>query len=122
MARDTTKNGKAFEYACLEALRVEFSRSQRVCVLDSEQLHTAERCYLSLKSSVRSEMCKAASAMKRVLVRLEPKLRNCRDGDVLSLSLQSDERVSPAMFEMFFACVYQTNGKSAFHANTTTLR
>ena len=92
MARDTTKNGKAFEYACLEALRVEFSRSQRVCVLDSEQLHTAERCYLSLKSSVRSEMCKAASAMKRVLVRLEPKLRNCRDGDVLSLSLQSDER------------------------------
>ena len=93
MARDTTKNGKAFEYACLEALRVEFSRSQRVCVLDSEQLHTAERCYLSLKSSVRSEMCKAASAMKRVLVRLEPKLRNCRDGDVLSLSLQSDERL-----------------------------
>ena len=92
MARDTTKNGKAFEYACLEALRGEFSRSQRVCVLDSEQLHTAERCYLSLKSSVRSEMCKAASAMKRVLVRLEPKLRNCKDGDVLSLSLQSDER------------------------------
>ncbi len=30
--------------------------------------------------------------MKRVLVRLEPKLRNCKDGDVLSLSLQSDER------------------------------
>jgi len=92
MARDTTKNGKAFEYACLEALRVEFSRSQRVSVIDSEQLHTAERCYLSLKSSTQSEMCKAASAMKRVLVRLEPKLRNCKDGDVLSLSLQSDER------------------------------
>jgi len=92
MARDTTKNGKAFEYACLEALRAEFSRSQHVCVIDSEQLHTAERCYLSLGSRVQSEMRKAASAMKRVLVRLEPKLRNCRDGDVLSLSLQSDER------------------------------
>lgn len=90
MAQDTTKNGKAFEYACLSALHAAFSASQHVKVVDSPQLHTARECYETLAPTVRHNMCLAAEAMKRVIVRLEPKLENFRRGDVLTLALQSD--------------------------------
>lgn len=90
MAQDTTKNGKAFEYACLSALRDAFSKSQSIRVIDSPQLQTARGCFESLASSVRHNMRLAAEAMKRVIVRLEPKLEKCSRGDVLTLALQSD--------------------------------
>lgn len=77
MAQDTTKNGKAFEYACLSALRDAFSKSQSIRVIDSPQLQTARGCFESLASNVRHNMRLAAEAMKRVIVRLEPKLENC---------------------------------------------
>ena len=92
MAQDTMVNGKAFEYACLIALRDAFSARQRVCVEDSSQLQTARRCFETLDGMKRADMMLAAEAMSRVLVRLEPKLTNCRDGDILTLCLQSDER------------------------------
>ena len=92
MAQDTMRNGKAFEYACLSALRVSLSSRQRVCVVQSDQLKTAIGCYQSLTASEQDTMRLAAMAMERVLVRLEPRLANCRANDVLTLSLQSDER------------------------------
>lgn len=92
MAQDTMVNGKAFEYACLKALRDGFASRQRVCVVDSGQLQTARRCFETLDGGKRGNMMLAAEAMCRVLVRLEPKLVYCRDGDILTLCLQSDER------------------------------
>ena len=92
MAHDTTKNGKAFEYACLEALKDAFTPYQQVCVNDSAQLRTARHCYESLEMNARHDMRLAAEAMKRVIVRLEPKLENFNTGDVLTLALQSDQR------------------------------
>ena len=92
MAHDTMKNGKAFEYACLTALRDAFSSVQNVCVIDSPQLRTAKDCYDTLTQNVRRDMRLAAEAMKRVLVRLEPKLENFKHGDVLTLALQNDQR------------------------------
>ena len=92
MAQDTMKNGKAFEYACLVALRDAFATKQRVCVMNSPQLATARNCYETLPTVVQRDMRLAAEAMKRVLVRLEPKLENCKANDVLTLALQSDQR------------------------------
>ncbi len=92
MAQDTTRNGKAFEYACIESLRTAFAPSQKVHVMDSNQLRTARKCYWSIESGKRADMRLAAEAMGRVIVRLEPKLENFKPGDVLTLALQSDER------------------------------
>ncbi|MBQ6142459.1 MAG: HaeIII family restriction endonuclease [Kiritimatiellae bacterium] len=92
MAQDTTKNGKAFEYACLLALQNAFVKTQNVCVDDSPQLRTAKNCYLSLTLKSRRDMSLAAEAMRRVIVRLEPKLENFKDGDILTLALQGDQR------------------------------
>ncbi len=92
MAQDTMKNGKAFEYACFVALRDTFVTKQKVCVIDSPQLRTARTCYETLEANVRQDMRLAAEAMKRILVRLEPKLENFRHGDILTLALQSDQK------------------------------
>ena len=71
MAQDTTRNGKAFEYACIESLRAAFAPSQKVHVMDSNQLRTARKCYWSIESGKRADMRLAAEAMGRVIVRSE---------------------------------------------------
>lgn len=92
MSQNTMQNGKAFEYACLTALNDKFSAYQNVNVIDSAQLRTARACYEALSLKARRDMCLAAEAMRRVIVRLEPKLENFRQDDVLTLALQSDQR------------------------------
>lgn len=85
-----TNNGKAFEYACLEALYNAFHFDQEVVVIDSPQYLTAKHFYEGLSPDLRYDLDSAASAAIRVIVRLEPNLQYPNNNGVLTLTLQTD--------------------------------
>lgn len=88
MAKQTTL-GKAFEYACVEALRNRYATIQEVVVSETPQMETARQCFL--EAGEQAENLKSgAKAAVNVIDRLEPRLRDA-DGDTpLILSVQAD--------------------------------
>jgi len=83
--------GKAFEYACLDALRRHLSSSQEIVVTENESVHHAEDAYNTMQSDVQGNMRLAAEAAVKVLVRLEPQLENPLRNVPLLLEIQPDK-------------------------------
>ena len=87
-----TKNGKAFEYACLDALNRALSPSQSIVVESTPPLKTASTAYKNASSLMQDKLSKAADAAARVVVRLEPQLEYPDKNKPLYLSLQTDAK------------------------------
>ena len=84
------KNGKAFEYACLNSLFLSLSPNQEVFIESTVQLETAHQAYLSASNEMRSKLVMAANAATRVITRLEPQLEYPEKNIPLYLSIQAD--------------------------------
>jgi len=87
-----TKNGKAFEYACLKSLQALLPAAQGAQIKETAQLETARRSFHTAPASLRDKLEKAASAAARVIARLEPQIEFPGSSAPLCLSLQSDAR------------------------------
>ena len=87
-----TRNGKAFGYACLNAVYKTLSASQDVVIETTKQLETAHNLYTNAPNSLRSSLDEAANAASRVVIRLEPQLSYPDGNSPLFLSLQSDAK------------------------------
>ena len=85
-----TKNGKAFEYACIVALYGELNYFGKVEIEESAQLVTARNLYKSVDFGMKESLNKAAKAAIRVIKRLEPQLWNANGNEPLYLSIQPD--------------------------------
>ncbi|HBI62499.1 MAG TPA: HaeIII family restriction endonuclease [Lachnospiraceae bacterium] len=85
-----TKNGKAFEYACVVALYKSLNSNQQVTIADSAQVETAKKLYDSISEGMKQSLDAAAYAAVRVIFQLEPQLWNACGNDPLYLSLQAD--------------------------------
>ena len=85
-----TKNGKAFEYACVVALYKSLNSNQRVTIVDSAQVETAKKLYDSISEDMQQSLDAAAYAAVRIILQLEPQLWNACGNEPLYLSLQAD--------------------------------
>ncbi|NMA66806.1 MAG: HaeIII family restriction endonuclease, partial [Clostridiaceae bacterium] len=81
--------GKAFEYACLIAMRNQ-SQDQHVHVSHTSSLLVAQEAFNVLPPSLQNDMLQAADAAARVIIRLEPYLQHPNGYDPLHLILQED--------------------------------
>ena len=90
MAGIQTSNGKAFEYACADALFRMLSSTQEVVIDDSPQLQTAKDFYDNADLELMQNITSAADAATRVIERLEPQLSYPEGNTPLHISLQSD--------------------------------
>ena len=91
MALSNTEYGKAYEYACLLALRDHLSRrtTGMVTIVDSEAYRTARTAFdKATREGVSLNLTRAANAAARVILRLEPQLQHGDDG--LALTIQTD--------------------------------
>ncbi len=91
MALSNTESGKAYEYACLAALRDQLSgkTSGMVTIVDSEAYQTARKAFdKATREGVANHLICAGHAATRVILRLEPQLQY-GDG-ALALAIQSD--------------------------------
>lgn len=91
MALSNTEYGKAYEYACLLALRDHLSGRAEgmVTVAASEAYTTAQTAFdKAEREGVASNLMRAANAAARVILRLEPQLRY--GNGALSLAIQTD--------------------------------
>jgi hypothetical protein len=87
-----TSNGKAFEYACAQALHSRLSVEQPVVVVHSAPFVTAQDFFLAAAPPLQDKLKKAADAAARVICRLEPQLAYPEHNTPLFLSLQSDAK------------------------------
>ena len=85
-----TANGKAFEYACLLALRNALQAYEDIQIDDSPQMQTARNLYSNMSDECQNELLRAANAAARVIIRLEPQLLYPYDNIPLCLSIQAD--------------------------------
>ena len=85
-----TSNGKAFEYACVDAIYRRLSCDQEVVIEDTPQLRTAKEFFDRAPETLKDNIIKAADAASRVIIRLEPQLTFPEDNSPLFLSLQTD--------------------------------
>ena len=85
-----TKNGKAFEYACIISLYDKLNEHGNVEIEESSQLKTAQSLYEEIDGEMKRSLDKAAKAAVRVISRLEPQLWNANGNEPLYLSIQPD--------------------------------
>ena len=93
MSLTNTEYGKAYEYACLVALKKHIAETAGTSVkaLDSDSLKTAKAAFEKSKTAGLSEnLINAANAAARVILRLEPQLEY--GTGTLSLVIQPDAR------------------------------
>jgi len=83
-----TKNGKAFEYACLTTLQDVLSQNQIIDVQEDAAYHTAKTSYERLPQEDRNKMYIAAFSAVNKLRALEPMLEN--QNGPLTLKIQTD--------------------------------
>lgn len=84
-----TQLGKAFEYACVNALYEKYKDTQDVIVEDSPQMRTAKGCFEN-SDEKKNDFIDAAKAAVRVINRLEPRLEYPDNDTPLVLSIQAD--------------------------------
>ncbi|WP_368489344.1 HaeIII family restriction endonuclease [Clostridium sp. BJN0013] len=88
-----SKNGKGFEYACLNAFEEYLKGKNNIVLIENnEAVEIARKDYYKLLPTLRAKMDKAAQAAARVISRLEPRLQNPINEDNLYLTLQSDKK------------------------------
>lgn len=85
-----TENGKAFEYACLDALYNALKETGEVEVEDSPQMRTAKTFFENADDEAKDKLILAAQAAARVIIQLEPQLENPNDNIPLYISIQTD--------------------------------
>lgn len=91
MALTNTEYGKAYEYACLIALRDQLSgrADGRIKILASDAYRTAQSAFdKAVRESLSDKLVQAANAAARVILRLEPQLEY--GTGALSLVIQTD--------------------------------
>lgn len=82
--------GKAFEYACLNSLDTHLRETQPVEIQQTAALNVAFAAYNTAANNMRQNMDLAADAAIRVLVRMEPQLKNPTRNNPLYLTIQED--------------------------------
>ena len=87
-----TRNGKAFEYACLQSLNNALSGTQEVVIEQNSALEVAMEKYHGSSEERRNNMDLGADAATRVILRLEPQLTTPLSNVPLFLSIQEDAR------------------------------
>jgi len=85
-----TENGKAFEYACLDALYNALKETGEVEIEDSPQMRTAKTFFENADDEAKSKLLLAAQAAARVIIQLEPQLENPNDNIPLYISIQTN--------------------------------
>lgn len=85
-----TELGKAFEYACIDALKRRYGSDQTVVVKESPQMRTARSYYENLTDQKQEDLSAAAEAAARMIEQLEPQLKNPGLNVPLVLALQTD--------------------------------
>lgn len=85
-----TETGKAFEFACAQAIFESQTRNLAVEIADSPQLETAKRCFAYLQAWEKENYKRGANAAIRIIDRLEPRLYS--GNGQLTISLQADSK------------------------------
>ena len=85
-----TTQGKAFEYACIEALYRRYKDKQEVIIEDTPQYRTAKSKFE--ESISKQNFIDAANAAVRIIERLEPQLIIPENNIPLILSIQTDAK------------------------------
>jgi hypothetical protein len=85
-----TTYGKAFEFACLNALRVEASRYQPAEIQQDQTYSIAENAFYTLPQDRQHKLISAANAAARHIVFVEPHLNTAVAQTNLLLALQPD--------------------------------
>lgn len=110
MALTNTEYGKAYEYACLTALKDHLSgqTTGNVTVTDSDAYRTAKTSFEKAeKEGASNNLIRAANAAARVILRLEPQLQY-GSGD-LTLIIQTDAQgIAGDVRDV--VCIRGTNG------------
>ena len=91
MALSNTEYGKAYEYACLVALKEQLlnQTEENITVLESDAYNTAQTAYeKAAKEGMGESLLLAAQAAARVVIRLEPQLEY--GSGTLTLVIQTD--------------------------------
>ena len=83
-----TEKGKAFEFACAQAILQTRQTAIDVELMDSPQLGTAKRCYSYLQALEQENYRKGAEAAVKIIDRLEPRLFSGEG--TLKIGLQTD--------------------------------
>jgi hypothetical protein len=87
-----SKNGKAFEYACLKSLYNQLLPNQRITILTTPAYNVAKEAYNSMAAIVQNRMNRASQAAVNMLLRLEPLLENPGGDTPLYLCIQEDAK------------------------------
>lgn len=93
MALSTTEYGKAYEYACLSALKDHLSERTEgiVSVIASDAYRTAQMAFSKAeREGIADNLLSAANAAARVILRLEPQLQY--GNGALTLVIQTDSQ------------------------------
>lgn len=85
-----TAEGKAFEYACVNAFYEKYHRLQEVVLEESPQFYTAKNFFEEASDEKKSNYTCAANAAVRVIEGLEPQLTQPNGNEPLVLALQTD--------------------------------
>lgn len=88
-AGSQTKNGKAFEYACLVSIHDRYKDRTEMVVEDSPQMRTAKSCFESLAAADQLKLRRAANAAVKVIDNLEPMLEYGQAGPLI-IAVQTD--------------------------------
>lgn len=87
-----TINGKAFEYALLNAFLERLETKTKVSVVENDPYKTALKCFLSFSEKEKGHYSLVASFAVNFLLDIEPRLSNdINDKDVLQLEIVSDK-------------------------------
>jgi hypothetical protein len=84
------KNGKAFEYACVNCFRKYLLNYQKVDVLENSSYFIAKEFYDSFSPDIQKQLDCAGNAAVNILSKLEPLLINSVDNEPLVIALQAD--------------------------------
>lgn len=87
-----TQKGKAFEYACLNALLEHLKQNQEVVIDETAAYETAKGFYEELDGKTVTKMDRAAAAATKTIVRLEPQLEHPEGNTPLYLQIQEDSK------------------------------
>lgn len=90
-APDQTKQGKAYEYACVISLVSAVEPLRPVVIIENSSLVVAKNAWTSLPQNLRSVMQQSSAAGVKALIDMEPKIIE-DSTDVLELALQEDHR------------------------------
>lgn len=91
MAVSQTDLGKAFEYACVDALYRRYKDVQAVEIEETPQMRTARTKYETVGQK-KQDLTEAADAAVRIIERLEPRLQHPGTDVPLILAVQTDSQ------------------------------